>query len=236
MGLKDKLLKIAGSETVKQIISPENIEATINGLTSKISKSMGQPSTNVRLEKNQSNCLVIKFKMFSLKEISSLVTGNSSVQAEKGRYYIFDTNGILKYQTNDENSFFLDKDTYHLFDMDNNELGTIKESVFSVGVPLLEKDVKKCSVFLSNEKLCVLKGYKSFGEKNIEILDSNYCVEYNKSEKHIMIKSNGKKIAKLHILPHHINNGFIDKFVLEYDNSDLEIVAILLSVAISFVL
>ena len=60
---------------------------------------------------------------------------------------IVDGNGTLKYKSNAENTI-TDREILDLFDANGNKIGYVKEHLISTGVPLFEKEVKKCTVFL----------------------------------------------------------------------------------------
>ena len=72
-----------------------------------------------------------------------------------GRYQIVDGNGTLKINlTLRTLSPTVNLD---LFDANGNKIGYVKEHLISTGVPLFEKEVKKCTVFLGKEKIALLK-------------------------------------------------------------------------------
>lgn len=230
MGLKDKLTQIAGAKVVEQLASSGSIENAVNGLLNKIGKATGQSTTDEYIKNIQKNYLIIKFHSFTIGDVANLITNRKTkYDVSEGMYCVYDANGVLKYKTNDDSGFWTDKDTYHLLDANNNELGKINEKLFPTGVPLLEKEVKKSDIFISNEKLCMMKGYESFGDKCFDIYDSIYRIEYKKG-KDTVIKHNKETIATLHKVPYNFKEGYTDKYVIEYDNTENELVAVLLTI------
>ncbi|MBQ7101391.1 MAG: hypothetical protein IJN81_07150 [Clostridia bacterium] len=230
MSLKDKLTQIAGMKVVEQLASPNGVENAVNSLLNKIGKATGQCTTDEYINNIQKNYLIVKYRSFTIADISNiLMNKKSKYNATEGMYCVCDSNGDLKYKTSDDTGVLTDKDTYHLYDADKNELGKIKEKLFSVGVPLLEKEVKKSEIFLGDEKLCMIKGYESFGDKCFDIYESVYRIEYNKG-KNILIKRNKETIATLHKVPYNLKEGYTDKYVVEYNDVKNELLAVLLTI------
>ena len=119
------------------------------------------------------------------------------------RYRVYDSYGNLKYrfEVKDKTFEVWDRDMLYLYDSEDKRIGSIKERLFSIGVPLLEKEVKKCSVYLGKEKICQLKKYKSFGELEFEDLEGSVKIKYTKD------KIGEENIKKLNQIKEEIKNG-----------------------------
>lgn len=150
-----------------------------------------------------------------------------------GRYQIVDGNGILKYKTNAEDTI-TDREILDLFDASGKKVGYVKEHLISTGVPLLEKKVKKCTVFLRKEKIALLKKYVSFGDLEFDVLEGDVKITHEEG-KNFKIHYKGKLVATLHDCPRNFMDGYVDKFVIEYENPADEVVVILLATAIDLI-
>lgn len=234
MSLKGKLTVLAGAKIAKKIIPKGSVDGTVNSMLNKLGKTTGKKTVAEHIQGIKKNYLVIKSKSYSIGTIVGHFTEKTPIMNDYlGRYQIIDGNGTLKYKSNAENTV-TDREILDLFDASGNKIGYVKEHLISTGIPLLEKEVKKCTVFLGKEKIALLKKYKSFGELEFEVLEGNVKITH-KEGKNFNIYYKGKLVAALHDCPLNLKDGYADKFVMEYEDPAYEIIAILLATAIDLI-
>lgn len=221
MSLKEKLIKLEGAKVVKKIVSSSGVDFAVNNVMNKIGKATGMSTTDEYVQKIESNYLIIKSCSCSVGTITGLFINKMPDTNDLGEgYRVYDSNGNLKYKS----------DTLNMYDANNEKIGSVKERLISVGVPLLEKEVKRCIVYLGNERICELKKYKSFGVLQLEALEGSVEIKCI-NENNYKISYNGKVVANLHEVPLNFKDGYVDKFVMEYDNTEDEIIGVLLALA-----
>ena len=232
MSLKEKLSSLATEKLVEK--ANGGVDGVINAALNKIGKATGQKMATEYVQNTQKNCLIIRGKSYSVGTIAGLFAGKTPDLTDcDGYYQIFDTTGTMKYRSTSKDTI-MDRDIIDLYDMKGNKIGYVKEHIMSIGVPLLEKDVKRCSVYLGKEKIAVLKKYVSFGELSFETLEGKYKVTCDKG-KWYKVFYGAKQIVKLNVVPVNLKNGYVDKFVIEYDDISDEVVAILLATAVDVI-
>lgn len=234
MGLKGKLKTIAATKIVEKAIPKVSVDDAINSMLNKIGKATGQKTAAEHIQGIKKNYLIIKSKSYSIVDVVGAVIGNSPKMSDYlGRYQIVDRNGTLKYKSNAENTI-TDREILDLFDANGNKIGYVKEHLISTGIPLFEKEVKKCTVYLGEEKIASLKKYVSFGDLEFEVLEGSVKITH-KEGKNFKIQYEGEQIAILHDCPLNLMDGYADKFVMEYDSPKYEVVAVLLATAIDLI-
>lgn len=112
-----------------------------------------------------------------------------------------------------------------LFDRNLNEVGSIEEHLLSLGVPFLEKNVKKYTVRFKGEELCQITACISMGLRDISCSGS---VSIDKDKNHFLIRYKRKKLAQAYIVPYRIQKGHTDRFVIGYDDPEHAALATLL--------
>ena len=228
MGIKEKLAAIAVAK-VTELASSEAMDGAINTVLNKIGKASGTATIDEHIQKVQNNYLVIKARSFSVGTIVGLFSGDGLVSDDLGRYQVETSDGRLKYAVKAKITA-TDRDILDLYDENSRKLGHIKEHLLPMGVPVFEKDVKKCTVFWGKEKLCVLKKYKSFGEKHIDVVEGKAKVSCKGKE--IKISCYGRDIALLHEVTVNLRDGYVDRFVMEPYSKEDEALGVLFATAI----
>lgn len=239
MSLTGKLTALVGTKIAEKVIPKDSVDDAVNSMLNKFGKTIGQKTAAEHIQEIKKNYLVIKSKSYSINTIVSFFAGKTpGMNDYLGRYQIVDGNGTLKYKTNAEDTI-TDREILDLFDASGKKVGYVKEHLISTGIPLFEKEVKKCTVFLGKEKIALLKKYISFGELEFDVLEGgnlNENVKITHQEgKNFKIYYKGKLIATLHDCPRNFMDGYVDKFVIEYENPADEVVVILLATAIDLI-
>lgn len=234
MSLKGKLATFATSKIANSVLNADSVDNTVNNVLTKLGKATGQKTSSEHIQQSKKHCLIIKAKSYSLGTMVGLFTGKSSDLTDYlGRYQIFDAAGNIKYKSAAEDTI-IDREILDLYDAVNQKIGYVKEHIISVGVPLLEKEVKKCSVYLGTQKIAELKKYVSFGDLAFEALEGDVEITHNEG-KTFKIKYRNKLIATLLDVPLNLKDGYVDKFVMEYDDPSMEVEAVLLATAIDLI-
>lgn len=238
MGLKDKLVSIASSKLLENV-STGNIDNVINSFLNKAGKLTGEKTTQEYISNlSQSNYLIIQSKSYSSATITNLFVGNppSNISSDsQGRYRIFDQWGNLRYKSDTENTVS-DREIVNLSDANGNQIGRVKEHLFSVGFPGLEKEPKTCSIWYNKERIAQLKKYKAFKETRFTVLDGKVQIIQSKTNnKSIILKYQNKAVAILHRVPINLKDGYVDKYVMEINRPDDEVIGVLLSIAIDII-
>lgn len=234
MSLTGKLTAFVGAKIAEKVIPKDSVDDAVNSMLNKLGKAIGQKTAAEHIQEIKKNYLVIKSKSYSISTIVSFFAGKTpNMNDYLGRYQIVDGNGILKYKTNAEDTI-TDREILDLFDANGKKVGYVKEHLISTGVPLLEKKVKKCTVFLRKEKIALLKKYVSFGDLEFDVLEGDVKITHEEG-KNFKIHYKGKLVATLHDCPRNFMDGYVDKFVIEYENPADEVVVILLATAIDLI-
>lgn len=240
MGIKGEISKIVVGKTIEKLTSSGKMDDAINSLLNKAGRISGMNSSKDYIENSKSeNYLIIKSRSFSIGNIAGLLSGKLPENSDTyNGYRIYDKSEQLKYCSNTKDNFvddwITDRDIINIYDCEKQKIGQIKEHVINIGVPLIEKDVKKCSIKLYGEKICVLKKYKSFGECNFEAIEGNIQIKHTNGNK-FEISRNHKLIFKINTVPVNLNDGYIDRFVIEYDDINVEKLAVLIAIGIDLI-
>lgn len=179
---------------------------------------------------------MIKSRTFSIGTAATiLVAGHLPKGDDVTCYYkTYDHAGVMQYTVKAETNL-TNRDILNVYDSESNKIGRIKEHFLSVGVPLLEKEAKKCSVYLGGEKICELKKSEIFGERHFEVLSGDVQLSYDQKG-NFKITYQGNQIADFQVIPRKLKEQFRDTFVddinLECYSKEHEEISILLSIAI----
>lgn len=179
---------------------------------------------------------MIKSRTFSIGTAATiLVAGHLPKGDDVTCYYkTYDHAGVMQYTVKAETNL-TNRDILNVYDSESNKIGRIKEHFLSVGVPLLEKETKKCSVYLGGEKICELKKSEIFGESHFEVLSGDVQLSYDQKG-NFKITYQGKQIADFQVIPRKLKEQFRDAFVddinLECYYKEHEEISILLAIAI----
>lgn len=234
MSLKGKLATIAASKIASTILNADSVDNTVNSVLTRLGKATGQKTSSEHIQQSQKHCLIIKAKSYSIGTMVELFNEKSPDLTDYlGRYQILDATGNIKYKSAAEDTI-IDREILGLYDASDHKIGYVKEHIVSVGVPFLEREVKKCSVFLGMQKIAELKKYVSFGDLAFETLEGEVEIIHNKG-KTFKIKYRNKLIATLLDVPLNLKDGYVDKFVMECDDPSMEVEAVLLATAIDLI-
>lgn len=234
MGIKNKLAKLAGDNILEKISSAGSIDNMINSVMDKVDKKIGVGNANDFIKNVKSKYyLVIKSRSYSVGTVAGALTGVVLTDDLLGRYQVYDGNGVLKYRSDAECNM-TNRDILDIYDSEEKRIGCVKEWLVSVGIPLFEKEVKKCTVKYAGNKICELKKYVSFDGLEIEVLDGAVKIKHDDG-KEFTLYYRGKRIAQLHTVPIRLKDGYTDKFVMEYDSLEYEAIAVLIAIAIDLI-
>ena len=233
MGIKNELKALA-AEKVSALISSEGIDDAIYSVFNKLGKAAGITPTDDLTKKVEKNCLVVKARLPSLGTLLDLFSDEEVESVDKtGKYLVVDTDGKILYRVDAEETV-IDREILDLFNASEERIGCIKEHILPMGVPIFERDVKKCSVFWGKDKLCVLKKSVSFGEVEFEVLEGDVKIIHKKGQE-IILYYCGREIALLHEVRMTLKNGYADRFIVESSSKESEAMGILLTIAIALI-
>ena len=238
MSLKSKLLSIACAEIAKKVNAKGFLDNAINSLSEKSAKANGIKTLNEYKKKEEKNYMVFKTPSASVSTMINVFRDPYKAIEQFGSMYQFcDMEGNIKYISDFDTGLLIDRETVTLYDKDKKKYGKVKEYIISVGIPLFEKEVKKCSVDFDKENICKLKKYKSFGELEFETLEGKvYLNCHDEEKKKYQIKKGNKIIAKVNELPPKFIDGLVETYIIQYDNIEDEKLITLMVVALKMLM
>lgn len=196
------------------------------------------PTDKIIKKAKTKNLLIVRTQSYSMGTMAATLLGSTSVttNGNGSHYQIVTPSGEEQYVSNMEDTLLTDRDILTVYDMRNGKrkIGMVKQYLISVGVPLFEKETKKCTVTMDNEKLCNLKRCISFGNLQLETLDGKAKITI-KSEGHYAIYYGRRKIADVHEIPIKLKNGFVDRYVIEYTEDGDQNTAVMMTIALDTV-
>lgn len=189
---------------------------------------------------SKSNCLLMQHSVFDMNSLKEY-TGKERLNFYDyfGAYKIFDKNEQLKYvvlekrRGIDEEFAGKDVDKMYLYDLSGKLLGKVKEHFIALNMPIAENNSKVCSVSLNGNKILDVKRYYSFGKEHFKI-NYTYDLEHNKN-KEFFIKKGNSQVSKISIFRTTFKELFARTVVMEYNESENELITILLAIAIDIV-
>lgn len=194
MSLKSFIVGSIVSKTIEKLASSEKVDDMVNNVVVKSAKSNGWVTNESNFEIKRKYCFIIKSKSVSVNSLKNVIKGDySDMGGYWGKYKIYDYLNNLKYTTEPKDFGLLselvgyDKETLYLFDDTNKMRGSIKENLFSLRISLLEKDAKRCTLFINNNKFCEISKSHTFNELYYAIQGCNYSIMHNNG-KNIRIK------------------------------------------------
>lgn len=229
MGLKNKLKGYASGKIIDKKYIGDKVNNVVNKIIEKCDNVNGVKNTDYYISNvTSANYLVIKSRSHSVGGM--LGFDNEVDKKDKlGRFEVYDRNNILKYKS-DAKIGLTNRDVLNLYDSDNKKIGYVKEWLVSVGFLFVEKNVKKCTMQY-NDTVCEFKKYVEFGELHFETLNGDIHIA-SRNGKDFIIKNSNGIIAELHKVSVKLQNGYVDKYVLEYNDSQYEEIAVLTAIAI----
>ncbi len=144
------------------------------------------------------------------------------------QFLIYNEGSKCVFRVDASSSFVFGKEYLRLFDQTGNEVGSVEENLISLCVPILEKNSKEYTVRFKGKELCQITACISMGLRDISCSGS-VCID--RSENHFLIKYKNKKLAQVYIVQQQIQKGYIDEFVIGYDDPGHGALATLLCLA-----
>ena len=237
MGLMNKVTKIAGKKAVEKIAASGIVDNAVNTIITKHNSAIGIKSTEESIKTSKrKNQLIIKRRSFSMDSVVSAFAGKfDNSNGTPISYRIYDCDGSLVYKCDSDKSI-LDQYIHNLYDSDNEKIGTISEPLVKLNISLIEKDVKKCAVYFESLKICELK--KSIERiSNIRYYESISgdvkitCCDHDL----IQIQYKGRLVAVLRSVSGILKDDYVDKYIMEYDRLEDEVIGVLLALAVDII-
>lgn len=191
MKLKDKLIKEAKKKIISSIPTKEKVNNAINKFVEKLELADGKQTVEKYKKKKDKLYMYYKQSSYSIKsilDITKSITYNQIpleyIDKNGSVYIVCDEKDKVLYTSDYNSSLIYDKETITLYDTNKNNIGKIKEKFFSFGIPLFEREAKRCQMTLYNEKTCIIKKYISFGDLEFQTEDGgHYHIKYDNSNK-----------------------------------------------------
>ena len=212
-------------------ITEQMVDTAVNSTLNLVSKAWGIKTANEYINESQQNYLIVKWKSFSIKTLTTLLSGQiPQITVDMGRYVVEDRNREVLY-TAEAKDTITDRDILSIYNDKQEKVASVKEHIISVGIPVIEKDVKKCSIYLNNRRLAVIKRSQSFGNVYFSVLDGDIRIE-NTNKKGLHIYCDKQELAILHDVPINFKDGYVDRLVVEYKDKNNEEMILALAIGI----
>ena len=173
--------------------------------------------------------LLVKVRMETENKLMNIFKG-----IFMDKYQIVDGEGEIqykgKYKYLSDKKFNTDPMLIEVYDIRNEKIGYIKKRIYKDN----EKNIKICSIYRENEKILDIKSPAKSNEILLETEQTKFKINYNKLNAYDF-KYQNKQIAKLNITRTKKENGYMEKYVLEYEDKEDEVSLILLSMAINLI-
>ena len=234
MSLTGMLLGLTGGKILEKIGKKDFVNNTINKLSEKSAKVEGMKLKNEYKNKEGKKYMYFKIPSASVGTMINVFKNPyKAIEKYGSKYQFCDLSGKIKYLSDYDVSLILDRGTVIIYDKEKNKVGKVKEYAISVGVPLLEKEVKKCSVYEGDNHLCNLKKYIDFGDLVFDTLEGKMHLSCNDEKKHkFKIKKGNKVIATLNELPSKFVDDLVEHYRIEYENKEDEHLIVLMTCAL----
>ena len=229
MGLKEKLIGIAikkiEEEVEKKIFESETVDKAIRSVEKTAKKLCGLTAVDELINEVKSeHYMVVKFD----------TQWNQDMVGEDGceEFLAFDKNGEIKYKAYKGLSEIMRKQYGAVYDKNGNEIGTVRENLFNIAMPILEKVEKRVTAKLADgEEFCFEKS-KSIGDKEFAISSYGGVLGVKQFKGRNYKLYQGKK--RVAVIWHAVYgmNGFGNYFVVEYNRREDEGKIMLASVAL----
>ena len=231
MSLKRKLATLATEKLAESVGVKEKVDNAINATLNKIGKTMGEKTAEEYIAQLEGDYLIIRKQSFSVGTMAgALVGGLWNVEVNEATYQVVSNLGEIKYSSRDR-STLTERDIFDIYSVNGEKIGYVKEYLIPVGVPLLEKDVKKCSVYLGNQKIAELKKYKLLGEREFDVISDSVKIKRNDNKEYTILCGR-KKVATLYRVPLNLKDGYVDRYIMKITETKKEDIAILLAVGV----
>jgi len=185
------------------------------------------------IKKSKNNCLIIEKIINPVTETKKLIKGITNKKYRFFDYYhVLDNNNNIKYIAKYKTfTFFRDlfnnSKKIELHDNNNEKIGYIEIKPFRNH----NKDIRMCYIYVNDKKIMNLKKYKKSSNIYASSEEEKFEINYNKLNSY-SFKNNKGKIGKVHITRPKEGNNYMEKYVVEYENEDNEILYVLISIGI----
>lgn len=137
---------------------------------------------------------------------------------------IYNEKNEIEYKFKPTNDYFINKT--ELF-RGNKKIGYVKEHYFGLGVPVLEKDAKRVSVYFKNQLIGSYKSYSCFGDFEVNTLEGEYEIKIDKEKQEHKIEKEGKILAKINELTPKFGVEYYESHIITILEGDEEIVLLI---------
>lgn len=185
------------------------------------------------MNKSKKNCLIIERIINPMAEKINYIKCIMNKEYRYFDYYhVLDNNNNIKYRAKFELfTFYRDikknSKIIELFDSNNTKKGYIEIKPFRNQ----SKDIRMCYIYIDDKNAINLKKYKKSSNIYASLEDGNFEINYNKLNAY-NYKCKNKSIGKLHITLPKEENNYMEKYVVEYENKEDEILEVLISIGI----
>ena len=179
------------------------------------------------IEKSNKNCLIINLLV---NPNSNILNWIKSIFKEEFRFYdyyhILDEVGNIKYIIKYK-SFCINRKIFGLYNINDDRIGHIEINNFKRN----DVDIKTCSLFIDKNNVINLKKYKNSYDIYSTMDKRKLKLYYNKLNTY-EFKLEEESIGRTYVTRTKKTEKYIEKYVLEYENIENEILDILLTIAI----
>ena len=241
MNLISKLFE--KNKIVSTIPIKDKINDTINKVVEKIEVSNGKQTVDKYHKKKDKNYMYYKVSSYSVTTMANITTAiikkkipTVEIDNLGAMYIVCDENDNTIYTSDYKFSMITDKDAVTIYNSEKKIIGKVKEKVFSFKLPFQE-DVVRCQMTLGNKKTCTIKRYKLFRELHFDTEEGGgYYIRYNNSnnKKTYRLQKGSKTMAKIIETPMKFVDGYITRYIIEYENPEYKDEIILMTTMLNF--
>ncbi|MBR2477178.1 MAG: hypothetical protein IKB50_03465 [Clostridia bacterium] len=244
MGIKGKMAKFMISKIADKVTNSNKTDEIANIVINKLYELDNKTTKHIRIEDTKENYLIVRGASISVNDALKMVTDkyDETIMNPTERL-VYDKNNTLKYRSQETTSSLsgLSRDTISIYDAKNQKIGEINvhselmegvKNIFSLD---FKKDLKKCTVKLGSEELCILEKYESDG--NIIIKSKNGDIGITPiHKKGFEIFHDKNLVAKMYPSDFKFSHEYTDKFTIQYDDLEKEKIAVLITIAIDTII
>lgn len=185
------------------------------------------------MNKSKKNCLIIERIVNPVAEKINYIKCLKNKEYRFFDYYhVLNKNNNIKYRAKYQlftfyRDFFKNSKIIELYDNNNVKKGYIEIRPFRNH----SKDIRMCYIYVDDKKVISLKKYKTSSNIYASLEDGDFEINYNKLNAY-NYKCKNKSIGKLHITLPKEESNYMEKYVVEYENKEDEILEVLISIGI----
>ena len=240
MDIKRRVTNLVKEEFGRAIDSNKSVKRAVksagkavNSIKRDISEVFKEKTADELMAESSNRFLLIQqlrptFRSLASQFANSMQANSLSMPDE---FHIKDAVGNVRYRVIPE---FDGRTSHNLINSLGDKIGYIEEPYISMGVPFLESEVEKCTVYLRNSKVCTLKKCKYEGNIYFESSDSIVDIDHE-DRKNFKIQYAGKQVATLYEVPPRFGSEYMHEFIMEYDNLKVEKLCLLLAVGVNLI-